>query len=237
MAAQEGKTYNQGHPVPFRRPGAGVVFLSNVLLFLMVFSPVWGALLGGWAVWEVGSHIRGGVREWRMEHREWERHEWERRPAGADGVARLADAGPRRAAVRRRAGADGVLSGSEPEEEQDAGQPRAEREDEQHHSLQRELEAPAGCLVQASFVTPFANLTDEIRVGQRDGRVHRGAHAPNDLSAQRSDLVRRGQQQEPAHGIEETEAPNWGIAEPLLLAQRMPRDGLQADRYEQQDAT
>jgi hypothetical protein len=82
MAAQESRTYNQGHPVPFRRPSQGVVFLSNVLLFLMVFSPVWGALLGGWAVWEVGSHIRRGVREWRMEHREWERREWERRPAG-----------------------------------------------------------------------------------------------------------------------------------------------------------
>jgi hypothetical protein len=82
MAAQEGKTYNQGHPVPFTRPGQGVVLLSNVLLFLMVFSPVWGVLVGGWALHELGTHVRQHVREWRMEHRDWERYEWERRPAG-----------------------------------------------------------------------------------------------------------------------------------------------------------
>jgi hypothetical protein len=73
MNAPETKSYNLGRPVPFRRPNPAAVLLSHVLLFALIFSPVFGVALGGWAVHEVGKCIGHGVREWRREHREMER--------------------------------------------------------------------------------------------------------------------------------------------------------------------
>lgn len=62
--------YNLGRPVPFTRPHPFAVGLSHVLLFLMVFSPVFGVALGGWALHEIGECMGNGAREWREQWRE-----------------------------------------------------------------------------------------------------------------------------------------------------------------------
>jgi hypothetical protein len=57
----------------------------------MVSSPVFGVVLGGWALHKIGHCMGCGVREWRQEWRE--RHEAERRDGSA--VWRAPDAADR----------------------------------------------------------------------------------------------------------------------------------------------
>ena len=77
MNNPETTPYNLGQPVPYTRPGPLAVGLSHVLLFLLMISPVFGVVLGGWALHEIGHCVGHGMREWRQELRE--RREIERR--------------------------------------------------------------------------------------------------------------------------------------------------------------
>jgi hypothetical protein len=50
-------------PVRYTRPNVAMVFLAKVLLFLMVFSPVWGTALAGFAAWHVGAAVERAIVE------------------------------------------------------------------------------------------------------------------------------------------------------------------------------